>query len=290
MGMLIIPIWEQKMKLTSEQELNAFDFALLQQPREVDSKSDVPVHLPVSDADFFKGTPVKSAPLSSDILQSWKSLKDSDNRDERAWFLVSNNILIYAFELNRKRQVSKKAIEELEYVIACFWLLYHDLTKFDLSQLVFEPVNYAKATWRIITVLALQSARIIIGLLLQRNSPDSGPFRSDIFENGSIKRGWEQHLVTDASIRSFHHPAHEVFRLCRTAWSPEYVKYAPPNFIYLVLGPEMMNLQVARLLRTKSETGVLSSRPSVQEELLLLVLGQFAKYWNIGSLVTSILT
>lgn len=188
--------------------------------------------------------------------------------------------------------MSKKSIEELEYVIACFWLLYHDFTKFDLSELSFEPVDYARATWRIITVLALQSARILIGLLLQRNSPDSGPFRSDVFEKGKIVRGWEQRLVTDASIRSFHHPAQEVFRLCRTAWSPEYIKYAPPNFIYLVLGPEMMNLQVARLLRSKTEgnASVLSCRPSVQEELLLLVLGQFARYWNIGSLVTSILT
>jgi hypothetical protein len=129
---------------------------------------------------------------------------------------------------------------------------------------------------------------MIANLLHRRSALNIGAARSEVYENGMVKQGWEKHIFTDASIHDFQQPVDEVLRLCR-AWPHEGIVFAPPTFIFCVLGPEMMNFQITRSRRLKSEPAK-RTRHSLEEELLMLVVTHFARYWNIGGVVLNMLT
>ena len=146
---------EQRRAWWSVWELDAFDSISSRRPFAID-KHRMTVLLPVSDEIWFSGIPGDSAILNTDILQSWKSLRDSDNRDERAWFLISNFITVTGLELCQQRHVPTKNITDIETVVSCFSLLFHETFGGSATQLLFDEQHYGKSNWLILTRLMIQ--------------------------------------------------------------------------------------------------------------------------------------
>jgi hypothetical protein len=146
---------EQRRAWWSVWELDAFDSISSRRPFSID-KHRMSVFLPVSDEAWFSGKPADSAILNTDILQCWKSLRDSKNRDARAWFLISNFIAVQALELSQQRHVTSKIITDVETVVSCFSLLFDEQFDGGANQLVFDEQNYGKSNWLILTRLMIQ--------------------------------------------------------------------------------------------------------------------------------------
>lgn len=75
--------------------------------------------------------------------------------------------------------------------------------------------------------------------------------------------------------------AREVFQIYQD-WSPDLIPFCPPLMVLLILGPNAVILRYALgcRIRQNEEDDLV---PSIEEELLILILGIFARYWNIGS-------
>lgn len=127
-------------------ELDTFEGIASRRPSMID-RSRCRVMLPVSDEAWFSNTPVRSVEVSADILQCWKTLKDSPNQDERAWFLVSNIIFAHSAELCQRSRVSSKSISDIETVVSCFSLLYHENFRKRIANVTFDEETYAKSNW-----------------------------------------------------------------------------------------------------------------------------------------------
>ncbi|KIM93634.1 hypothetical protein OIDMADRAFT_137263 [Oidiodendron maius Zn] len=137
-------------------ELDAFDSISSRRPFTI-NWNRVFVFLPVSDEAWFSNTPVRSAMLSSDLLQCWKALRDSPNQDERAWFLISNFILAQALELCQQRHVSLKSINDIETVVSCFSLLFHEKFRCGVKNPLLDDNTCSKSNWSTLTRLMVQS-------------------------------------------------------------------------------------------------------------------------------------
>jgi hypothetical protein len=137
-------------------ELDAFDSVSSRRPFSID-RNRIFVLLPVSDEAWLTGTPVESATLNPDLLQCWKVLRDSPNQSERAWFLTSNFIAVQALELSQQRQVPQKSIDDIETVVSCFSLLFHDKFGNSFNQLTFNENDPSRSNWIVLSRLMIQT-------------------------------------------------------------------------------------------------------------------------------------
>jgi len=106
-------------------ELDAFDAVMKHHPFLLD-RNRMHVRLPVSDEDWFAGTPKASEAIIGDVSQCWRSLRDTPNKDPKAWFYISNYFLAQALELCQRRKVAHKSVRDLENAIICFSHLVHE--------------------------------------------------------------------------------------------------------------------------------------------------------------------
>lgn len=90
--------------------------------------------------------------------------------------------------------------------------------------------------------------------------------------------------IANTRIEDYFQPATEAFRIYQS-WSPEYIGFCPPPMVCIITGPAAIMLRFARHLRKVSNAGGDPSLPSIQEDLLILILSKFARYWNIGLLL-----
>lgn len=86
--------------------------------------------------------------------------------------------------------------------------------------------------------------------------------------------------LSKKSLHQYRQPAAELFRVFQT-WSPDFIGFAPPTLAALVIGPRAILLRFARQMRREQNGGDVAE-PSIQEDLLVLILRHFAHYWNIG--------
>lgn len=275
-------------------ELDGFDSVAFRRPFAID-KTRVFVMLPVSDKTWFAGSPVKSAVFNPNLLQCWKVLKDSPNKDERAWFLIGNYIALLSFELCQHRKVSQQKIDDIDIVISCFTHLFHERFQSTSNYLKFDENSYATSNWIVLTRLMtlsyvnlshfqgdklnlslLYSARITLCLLNSRTSTEP------VLSSARTDRGFrETEPLSLPCIKSSYQSAHEAFRLCQSL-QPEYIRYLPPTMACLFTGPASIMLRYARHLRREQDQNGDQKEPSIQEDLIVLILGQFAIHWNIG--------
>ncbi|CZR65129.1 uncharacterized protein PAC_15029 [Phialocephala subalpina] len=287
---------EQRRAWWSVWELDAFDSISSRRPFSID-KHRMSVFLPVSDEVWFSGTPTDSAILNTDILQCWKSLRDSDNRDERAWFLISNFITVQTLELCQQRHVPAKNITDVETVVSCFALLFHEKFGRSANQLVFDEQNYGKSNWLILTRLMIQGGHIATRMLSRRAS--SEPILTG--SNRFVDKAYAPSItlspaaaspvttnmlaaIANTSIEDYIQPATEAFRIYQS-WSPEFIRFCPPPMVCIITGPAAIMLRFARHLRKIENAGGDPGKPSIKEDLLILILSKFARYWNIGLLL-----
>ena len=115
------------------------------------------VKLPISDEAWFGGKPVASECLDADPHLAWKSLKGSENGDPRAWFLVGNDVMSRCYQLGLRDEATDKEIDDMEMVISCFLLLFHDRFQTSGRQLPFDERNHPQSNWKLLTQIMLQT-------------------------------------------------------------------------------------------------------------------------------------
>lgn len=94
--------------------------------------------------------------------------------------------------------------------------------------------------------------------------------------------------IASTRIEDFIQPATEAFRIYQS-WSPEFIGFCPPPMVCIITGPAAIMLRFARHLRKIENYGDISETPSIKEDLLILILGKFAQYWDIGRLLLGML-
>lgn len=125
-------------------------------------------------------------------------------------------------------------------------------------------------------------ARIITCILSQRASNEPVLTVSNRVFN--TEKHYQRAIPsTTAGIEDYSPPASEVLRIYES-WSPEFIGFVPPTMVSMITGPAAMVLRCARHLRKEQNEGDLS-KPSIQEDLLTLILSHFARYWDIGALL-----
>lgn len=120
------------------------------------SLDQVHVRLPMSDEAWFAEKPETAPMFNFEISSCWTVLKGSVQH-ERAWFLVSNYILVQAFAITRQSVLHKKVVDELEMVITCFSLLFYEKLRTSINSLKFDKDNYPGSNWVILAQLMMQS-------------------------------------------------------------------------------------------------------------------------------------
>lgn len=137
-------------------ELDTFASTLSCQPFVIDIYR-IDVLLPVSDKDWFNCKPVPSALLASkEPLEVWRSLKDSPNQNEYAWYLVSNCLMRWTHETFEKRETSLQTLESLLSAINCFSLSLPSTCRLSPANMIFNDANFPGKNWIIATHLMVQ--------------------------------------------------------------------------------------------------------------------------------------
>lgn len=135
-------------------ELDGVASTLSQRPFSINRHS-MSVHLPVSDAAWFRNERVGSISLDSNPLTSWKTLRASPNQDERAWYLASKCLLKTAQEAQKEGRLSVATRDDLINALGCFKLALP--ATFNLSSLHFDNENFTAKNWVISTHLVLET-------------------------------------------------------------------------------------------------------------------------------------
>lgn len=137
-------------------ELDAFSAVSFRKPFLIDASQSC-VRLPVSDEAWFPGKPVDSPIFNADLILCWKCLRDSPNQDPRAWFLISNFVMVQIHELGQKPKVMRRQLEDRESVLACFSVLFHDVFEQELQDLPLEEERYPRSNWLILSQLMIHT-------------------------------------------------------------------------------------------------------------------------------------
>lgn len=236
-------------------ELDAFGSTISKRPYAIDRRRMV-VKLPVSDDAWFSNTPVQSAVLRTKPAEAWKTLRDSENQDERAWFLVANYLLALSIDIAHSiREIPENEKQEVENAITCLALVLP--RHFHLDQVVFSPLNSSRSNFVVSIHLMLMSARN--GLLVYEASK-SIDARSPTSTKSAVE------LAT---------PYQELPRII-SRWNPEYIALSHP-FIACMMVP----LHFGPSLPAYNDI----TNDGLLEDMAMLVLSHYAEYWQIGNIL-----
>lgn len=145
---------EQRRAWWSIWELDAFNSVVSRRPLMI-NLSHSHTSLPVSDEVWYTGVPVASARFHADPLLCWKSLRDTPDKDERAWFLISNYIMVQTYALGFQTTTNDADIDKMETVIACFALLYEERFPIPVGHLVSRHTDCTRRNWVVFTYLMI---------------------------------------------------------------------------------------------------------------------------------------
>lgn len=137
-------------------ELDMFSSTVLHRPHTID-KTQINVLLPVSDEAWFADTPVASVPILTNPLEVWKTLKDSVNQHDRAWFLIASFIRANTHDLVHRRHTTTQTVSDFQASITCFTLLVPKRFHISMSYAKFDDSNYPGCNWIVSYHLMLQS-------------------------------------------------------------------------------------------------------------------------------------
>ncbi|KAJ9608844.1 hypothetical protein H2200_006615 [Cladophialophora chaetospira] len=238
-------------------ELDMFSGTILKRPHTID-KTHINVLLPVSDEAWFSDTPVASVAVIPDPLLAWKTLKDSPNNDDRAWFLVASFLRALAHDIIHRRHTTAQTIADFLSSLTCFSLIAPQRFQLSSMCLGFDDSNFAGNNWIICTHMILHSSRASLRLLCHRKFPEQ----------------LEVSLATSAL-----EDERLVCRLIRE-WDPNYIARTCPLVSTTLLGPGAINAKTACELAAHPG----DSRP-MYLEMLKLVFGVIGTYWQIGASV-----
>lgn len=133
-------------------ELDAFHSVSSRKPFSID-KIKFHVQLPVSDDAWFSEQLTPSV-FDSNFLTCWHVLRDSPNQDERAWFLISNYIMVHVHGLGQNIALPSQ-VDEAETVVSCFYLLFYERFRTRLDSITYQESSYRRNSWIIFTQLMI---------------------------------------------------------------------------------------------------------------------------------------
>ncbi|KIY00988.1 uncharacterized protein Z520_03654 [Fonsecaea multimorphosa CBS 102226] len=258
-------------------ELDAFASGVACRPPTIDM-TRFQVLLPVSDEAWFADCPVQSVTVDPDPLHAWCTLRDCQNQDERAWFLVINFVMVLAHGLLlQQKKPDPQQIRDIETAVACYGLILPPQFHLGSGSILFNPQSFRKSNWIILTNLMLQTCRTFIQLLSEdKTSATLSHSANRLFAS----------LAADSRISAYkmdYRPyAEDIFRAIRI-WSPEHIPCNSPFIGGLIIGPAAIHLRVAKTLRKGTNTD--RHTPAIEAEMLRLALTQMARYWKMGSAI-----
>ncbi|OAP62024.1 hypothetical protein AYL99_04227 [Fonsecaea erecta] len=238
-------------------ELDMFSGTILKRPHTID-KSHINVLLPVSDEAWFSDTPVASVAIIPDPLHVWKTLKDSPNDNDRAWFLVASFLRAFAHDIFHRRHTTVQTVLDFQSSLTCFSLILPQRFHLSANCLSYDETNFSGNNWIICTHLILHSSRSSLRLLCHRKFPEH------------LDVSLETSALEDEKL---------VCRVIRE-WDPNFIPRTCPLVTTTLLGPAAMNAKTACELAANPD----ESRP-IYLEMLKLVLGAIGSFWQIGASV-----
>lgn len=163
-------------------ELDTFGSMITRRPFAVD-RHHFTVNLPIADADWFDQSNILSSPLVTSLDHSWTSLRESENQNPRAWFLIANHLLSLLYKHVHRRHPSPKTnLTHFETAVNCFRLSLPASFRILSRPPAFEADNFANWNWIMGTHLMLTSVYSTLDSLhaneRDRPSPLSVPSQS----------------------------------------------------------------------------------------------------------------
>ncbi|KAL6351745.1 hypothetical protein LRP88_14950 [Fusarium phalaenopsidis] len=226
-------------------ELDSFGSTLTGRPSAINHHR-MAVLLPVNNAAWFAQEPVGSALLSPRPREAWKSLLESPNQDERAWFLLANYLMYMAYEMASSGRTCQSERDELVDALTCFHLAVSQRFSLETHADLFDRENCTKHNWIMGMHLMLTAARVRLSAL------------DETQRNGSL-------MCTREFSRIIHH------------WHPETIVLSHPFLACILLVPHMgvtdSTLRAGNSLHANTD-------------MTLLMLSQYSSVWKLGSVLT----
>ncbi|KAJ9611191.1 hypothetical protein H2200_004374 [Cladophialophora chaetospira] len=241
-------------------ELDTFASTVSRNPYSIDRKR-MAVALPISDEAWFAEMDVSSAQLNILPGQSWRSLQNCTNQDERAWFLVANHFMATVHDrLQQKQDISPDEKLTLENEICCFKLALPTSLRLDAETLTFTPTTFARCNWVIGTHLMIMAASFMVsGITIVENDD-----RSVSSMGTGLGSPLRQRAIDLSRIISL--------------WDSRYIAVAHPFLTCMMLPPYYVDGDIL-----KTQPLIASSH-----DLGKLVLAHFSEKWKLGSVVSEL--
>jgi hypothetical protein len=234
-------------------ELDTFGSAIHGRPFSIDRRR-MSVNLPVSDEVWFSGVEKRSSRMMTRLGSCWESLHSTENGDERAWFLVANQIMSMIHDLSQQKEgVSATEKMFVDNEISCFKLVLPSIFNIESEGLTFDATTFGRSNWIIGTHLMLLVASVIASLIEVSDDPGLGLSPKKISHPGTARMS--------------------AFDLSKVVsrWSVDYIALAHPFFACLMLPPFLAISE-----STKSEEFKSS------QHLAELVLKRFGDNWTLA--------
>lgn len=136
-------------------EMDTFASAVSCRPHTIDS-TKMEVKMPVSDCSWFADSPIQSTIIDPDPLKAWYCLRNCENQNEWAWFLVINYLLVVACNMGQERTHDPQKVQDIENAVACYALLLPQRFHLQSGSLTFSPTDFVRSNWIISTNIMLE--------------------------------------------------------------------------------------------------------------------------------------
>jgi len=189
---------------------------------------------------------------------------------------VANSLMVLASDMLEQKEASQQDKEEMESALSCFALSLPEQFRVTANPPVFNEGTFARSNWIMATNIMLTVARTYAALMA---SPRGSTVASTSISTSSSDSTNGRKAVASKCCQH----GHDIVRVVR-AWTPDYIAYTTPFIVCSLLGPAALHFPADRSVAQELQI------TSIDRELVLLAIHQFARYWNIGSLLLDITT
>lgn len=261
-------------------EFDVFAGTIRRAPSAIDWKT-CRTMLPVSDANWFSGTPQNSCFLHPDPLRRLKDLKASGNEGSRAWFIVINSYMreahLYTEQLYLPDPIPKPdfppQLEILENAAACFKLSLPRNLECSEPSLEFKPGSTDGRTLDALrySIYAMQQ---LTQMMIHRHSCVGSTSRTD-FEQMLRNPDDSTQDSRRYSWSRFKHAAENVVRLARFCPADHVQSVSPflASTIWIAAAA-LLTCEIFALTPVEAD----ASRSKV--EVLRILLDHYASFWK----------
>ncbi|KAH7408962.1 fungal-specific transcription factor domain-containing protein [Cadophora sp. MPI-SDFR-AT-0126] len=255
-------------------EVDTFSSTIACQPSVIDL-SRIDVHLPVSDEAWFGMKPVQSAPLASrKPFEVWRSLKESPNQNEWAWYLISNCLMRQAQQMFENRETNIDLLENFQSTVNCCALSLPSRFGISPANITFDDTNFSSGNYIIGTHMMLQNANIFTTILL--HTAQARDVQTAMSSSSTSSDSPHSSCSYESATHGCTRYSDEVLRAVKL-WSPDFMAMASPFLVCAIPGPFAINF------RTKCAGDKTSY--DINRQMLELVIKRQAVYWNLASML-----